>query len=242
MDLTGGASWLKGESLGKWVDSGLVILSDYPIVGTHKMAFPAAMCAGFDCLAAKGVLLAWIKVPGRDTPIAIADTHLNSRKASGVDVDRANAAYRLQVTAARNFIRANVPADADIIFDGDFNLGHDPRRIADEEAQGGILPGAREATSLASAIDTTGMAPRDRTAILSRAKDKQYFRAGTDDRLSLHDLEVPFGISNGGTELSDHLGFIASYTIAEPHYRKRSTSRRSPIKECRPATSARPTR
>lgn len=213
VNLAGGASWLKGERLGKWVDSGLVILSDYPIVRTRKMAFPADMCAGFDCLAAKGVLLAWIKVPGRDAPVAIADTHLNSRKASGVDVGRANTAYGLQVAAARNFIRANVPTDADIIFGGDFNLGHDPRRIADEEAEGGIVPGAREATSLANAIDATGMAPRDRSAILSRAKDKQYFRAGADDRLALRDLEVPFGIGNGGSELSDHLGFIASYAV-----------------------------
>jgi hypothetical protein len=213
VDLAGGASWFKGESLGKWVDSGLVILSDYPIIRTRKMAFPADMCAGFDCLAAKGVLLAWIKVPGHDTPVAIADTHLNSRKASGVDVNRANTAYGLQVAAARQFIRANVPADAGIIFGGDFNLGHDPRRIAAEAAQGGIVPGAREATALANAIDTTGMTSRDRTAILSRAKDKQYFRAGADDGLVLRDLEVPFGIDNGGNRLSDHLGFIASYAV-----------------------------
>lgn len=212
-DLAAGASWIKGESLGKWVDSGLVILSDYPIVRTRKMAFPADMCAGFDCLAAKGVLLAWIKVPGHDNPVAIADTHLNSRKASGVDVNRANTAYALQVAAARNFIRANVQADTDIIFGGDFNLGHDPNRVAAEEAEGGIVPGAREATSLANSIDTAGMAARDRTAILSRAKDKQYFRAGTDEGLALRDLEVPFGIGNGGTELSDHLGFVASYAV-----------------------------
>jgi len=213
MNLAAGSSWLKGESLGKWVDSGLVILSDYPIVRTRKMAFPADMCAGYDCLAAKGMLLAWIKVPGHDMPVAIADTHLNSRKASGVDVSQANAAYELQVTAARNFIRANVAADAAIIFGGDFNLGHDPRRLAAEAADGGIVPGAREATSLANSIDTTGMTKRDRAAILSRAKDKQYFRAGTDDRLALRDLEVPFGIGNGGSDLSDHLGFIASYAV-----------------------------
>ncbi len=212
-DLAMGSSWFRWESLGKWVDSGLVILSDYPIVRTRRVAFPADMCAGYDCLAAKGVLLAWVKVPGHEAPIAIADTHLNSRKASGVDVDRANAAYALQVAAARNFIRANVKADADIIFGGDFNIGHDPRRLAAEDAEGGILPGAREATSLANSVDTAGMTARDRAAILARAKDKQYFRAGTDNGLALRDLEVPFGIGNGGTELSDHLGFIASYAV-----------------------------
>lgn len=212
-NLPAGASWLKGESIGKWVDSGLLILSDYPIVRTSKMAFPADMCAGYDCLAAKGVLLAWIKIPGHKAPLAIADTHLNSRNASGVDVDRANTAYSLQVAAARNFIRANVATDANIIFGGDFNLGHDPRRLAAEAAEGGIVPGAQEATSLANAIVTAGVTARDRAAILSRAKDKQYFRAGTDDGLALLDLEVPFGISNGGGELSDHLGFVARYAV-----------------------------
>lgn len=215
MDLAAGSSWLKGESLGKWIDSGLLILSDYPIVRTRKMAFPADMCAGYDCLAAKGVLLAWIKVPGHDAPFAIADTHLNSRRASGVDVHRANTAYGLQVAAVRNFIRANVPVDAAIIFGGDFNLGHDPRRLAAEAAAGGIVPGAREVTSLAHSIDTTGMTAGDRAAIFSRAKDKQYFRAGAGagNGLALRDLEVPFGIGNGGPELSDHLGFVASYAV-----------------------------
>lgn len=207
------ASWVNGEDLGKWVDSGLVILSDYPIVQTRRMAFPADMCAGFDCLAAKGVLLAWVKIPGHDLPIAIADTHLNSRSASGVAVERANAAYLRQITAVRRFIRANVPSGTDIIFGGDFNIGHDKERIAAEAADGGIVHGANEATLAASAINASSMAQQDRAAILTRAKDKQYFRAGTDSRLTLHGLEVPFGIGNGGNELSDHLGYVAYYRL-----------------------------
>lgn len=209
----GQGSWLKGEGLGKWVDSGLVILSDYPIVQTRKLAFPADLCAGFDCLAAKGVLLAWVKVPGRERPIAIADTHLNSRKASGVGLERANAAHLRQVVAARSFIRANVPPGNDIIFGGDFNIGHDKARIAAQAADGGIVGGSSEATLVALSGDGRAVAGTDGAAIIARAKDKQYFRAGADGRLTLRALEVPFGIGNGGNELSDHLGYVAQYAF-----------------------------
>lgn len=206
-------SWLKGEGLGKWVDSGLVILSDYPIVRTRKMAFPEQLCAGFDCLAAKGVLLAWVQVPGRNSLIAIADTHLNSRKASGVGVKRANEAYLGQVAAVRGFIRANVPAGSAVIFGGDFNIGHDRTRIAAEAANGGIVEGGGEATQVAGNLPGGWQVGSDRTAILARAKDKQYFRAGSDGRLKLRNLEVPFGSANGGNGLSDHIGYVADYAF-----------------------------
>lgn len=214
LDGADGASWLRGEGLGKWTDGGLVILSDYPIVRTREMAFPATMCAGFDCLAAKGVLIAWVKVPGRDEPVAIADTHLNSRKASGVGVDRANAAYARQVAAARGFLRANVSATSDVIFGGDFNTGHDKARIAAQMVDGGVLEGGSEATLAARSGDLLHITHSDETAILSRAKDKQYFRAGAGSRLTLRALEIPFGVANGGSRLSDHLGFVADYGLS----------------------------
>jgi len=212
-DFAGHASWFRGEGIGKWVDSGLVILSDYPIVQTRKMAFPADLCAGFDCLAAKGVLLAWVKVPGHDDPIAIADTHLNSRKASGVGVARANAAYLGQVAALRGFIRDNVPSSTDLIFGGDFNTGHDKARIAAQTAAGGIVGGGSEATLAAATHRLPGMTLPNRAAILGRAKDKQYFRAGANGRLTLRAFDVPFGLGNGGSGLSDHLGYVADYAL-----------------------------
>jgi hypothetical protein len=61
------ASFFKGETSGKWLDSGLQILSDYPIVSVKRQAFPAFACAGFDCLANKGILLVTIAVPGSAT-------------------------------------------------------------------------------------------------------------------------------------------------------------------------------
>jgi endonuclease/exonuclease/phosphatase family metal-dependent hydrolase len=204
-------SWIKGETEGKWIDSGLVIMSDYPIVASRKMAYPGQVCAGYDCLAAKGVLLAWIRLPGHAQPIAIADTHLNSRSASGVSVEKANAAYRLQLNLARAFLRSHVSSRTSLIFAGDFNVGHDPDRIAAANALVGRSAGAAEAS--AQGIAGAPIASPDLAAVARRAKDKQYFRAGTGETLTMKTLEVPFGLENGGSALSDHLGYVARYRM-----------------------------
>lgn len=51
-------SWWKGEDIGQWTGSGLQILSDFSITAVHTAPFPATACAGYDCLAKKGVMLA----------------------------------------------------------------------------------------------------------------------------------------------------------------------------------------
>jgi hypothetical protein len=85
------------------VTAGLVVMSDYSIVKTVTLAFPADTCAGFDCLASKAILLTWVRVPGAADPIAFANTHLNSRHASGVSYDRANTAFARQFAIARPY-------------------------------------------------------------------------------------------------------------------------------------------
>ncbi|AIT81966.1 endonuclease (plasmid) [Novosphingobium pentaromativorans US6-1] len=204
--------WSKGEGEGKWVDSGLLILSDYPVVATAKMAFPQDACAGFDCLATKGAVLAQIKVPGVDKPVTVVDTHLNARHASGVSTRRANEAYAWQVVAVRQFVERQVAPGSDVIFGGDFNLGHDRDRLAAAAKDGGLLPGGQE---VIATMDGRVSAPSgsDFDFVVSRAKDKEYFRAGQGSRLQLTGVDVPFGASDGGFGLSDHLGFVADYRL-----------------------------
>jgi hypothetical protein len=212
-DFRSRSSWFKGETEGKWIDSGLVVMSDYPIIRSKRMPFPADACAGYDCLAAKGVLLVWVKVPGHEAPLAIADTHLNSRGASGVAVERADSAFAHQMDAARNFVAANVSANTGIIFGGDFNVGHSKTRLADAALNGGILPGAHEAIHLISGGDPARPLEKDLEAVSTRAKDMEYFRAGDGFALRLKAVSVPFGIDDGGFDLSDHLGFVADYAL-----------------------------
>lgn len=206
-----GRTWYKGEGVGKWLDSGLVILSDYPIVRTRTMAFPDAMCAGFDCLAAKGVQVAWIAVPGKAAPVAIANTHLNSRKASGVSRARADRMYRQQVSALRAFLNRTVAPRGDLILGGDFNIGGDPGRLAATHASGGYVGTGLEASEAAHCANCAPALRDDLAAIRERDKDKQFFRPAADHGLMLDGITVPFGARNGGNDLSDHLGYIAHY-------------------------------
>lgn len=197
---------LRGEAIGKWADSGLAILSDFPISRTRRHAFAEDACAGFDCLAAKGVVLAWIAVPGQAQPIVIGNTHLNSRKASGVSVERANTAFAEQLAEVRRFVAAEVDPNSNLILAGDFNVGHDPRRQHAARIHGGPVPGSSEALS-------GQFGNGDLASIQRRGKDKQFYRAGQNSAISLATLDVPLGTANGGSPLSDHLGFTATYEL-----------------------------
>jgi len=206
------ASHLKGEDDGKWVDSGLRILSEYPIVGVRRLAFPVWDCAGYDCLANKGAVIAWIAVPGSPRPVAFIDTHLNSRAASGVAKARADIAYAYQVSALRNFISANVPPDAAAFLGGDFNSGKASARWAD--LHGGLL--TRSRNSLLDAMVGKNLIPTiaqdDAQEILGRGKDWLFYRGNSSARVTLTGFDVPFGNDNGPM-LSDHMGYEAHYNL-----------------------------
>jgi endonuclease/exonuclease/phosphatase family metal-dependent hydrolase len=117
----------KGEGLGKWGSSGLWVLSDHPIEWVKSHAY--RYCAGLDCLANKGVVLAAIQVPGLPVPVEIADTHLNSKGASGVPRSRATAAHHLQADELKRFMQADRTPGAPLIVGGDFNVMHSAERF-----------------------------------------------------------------------------------------------------------------
>ncbi len=93
--------------------SGLEILSNYPIVATSQRRF--GDCAFPDCIIAKGVLGAAIRVPGVPFPIEIYNTHLQADTRN--DPERRNQIDDLETYFWRiGFGRR--PA----IFGGDFNF------------------------------------------------------------------------------------------------------------------------
>ena len=209
------ASALRGETEGKYLNSGLRIFSDFPIIKVEGLAFPEYACAGYDCLANKGILLAWVKVPNYSKPIAIVDTHLNSREASGVSDERSNAAWVMQAEIVMRFVHDKIPSSATVIFTGDLNIGQVPARIQVNNDRGDFLPGGSEALRLAIATDKIR---DDRQLdevrwIIGHAKDWQWFRSGATKQLNLIDVSVPFGVEPDGTSLSDHLGYIANYRL-----------------------------
>jgi endonuclease/exonuclease/phosphatase family metal-dependent hydrolase len=209
-------SWTRGEGLGKYVGSGLQLLSDFPIVGVRRMAFPAFACAGYDCLANKGALMVSLRLPGSGDRVDIVTTHLNSRRASGVADDRSLQAYRLQVRYLSDFIRKAHDPARPLIVAGDFNVGSvAPRRAA-------LLSHVRADWSQSVDIDDAfGEAVRHHLPLSDdaryaqwRARDWQFYTPGHSTDIELERLDVPFGHAADGSMLSDHVGYTATFDLA----------------------------
>ena len=68
--LSGKAKPLKGELGLRVLGSGLSIASRYPIIERDREAYGRRACAGFDCLANKGIMMARIYLPQVPVPSA----------------------------------------------------------------------------------------------------------------------------------------------------------------------------
>jgi endonuclease/exonuclease/phosphatase family metal-dependent hydrolase len=207
-----GARWIKGEESGSLINSGLAVLSDYPVTKIARYAFPAGACAGYDCLAAKGVLVAWIEVPGAGEPIAVVDTHLNSGRATHVASERADRAYAWQVAAVRQFLSRVLPPGTPVIFAGDFNTGQAPARVAAVSQP--LITGA-EIDGLRTVLTNNGVISGSQNGaqrIVDRNKDKIFFRGGVRVALRPEGAWVPFPITSQAP-LSDHAGFVIDFSF-----------------------------
>ena len=206
------AQWVKGEQSGSLIDSGLAVLSDYPVIKIERYAFPEGACAGYDCLAAKGVFVAWIDVPDAGEPIAVVNTHLNSRRATRVTSQRADRAYAWQVAAVREFLSGALPSGTPVIFGGDFNTGQAPARLTalsrplidDVQVDGLKTVLSENAVILGSAEEAR--------RIISRNKDRILFREGARVAVRAERAWVPFPV-NARRPLSDHAGFVIDFSL-----------------------------
>ncbi|WP_336965780.1 endonuclease/exonuclease/phosphatase family protein [Sphingobium aquiterrae] len=207
------ASLFKGEGAGKYVGSGLQLLTDYPVLSVRRMVFPAFACAGYDCLANKGALLVSLAVPGMSVPVDVVTTHLNSRRASGVDNARSMRAYRRQIDLLSGFIaRAHDPRRP-LIVAGDFNVTDDLRRAALMRGVDGPWAGAPMQDALNQAERQGIRLSSDARAALDHARDWQFFSGGAMSSLAVTGVQVPFGHDAQGAMLSDHIGYTALYRL-----------------------------
>ena len=210
------ARWDRGERMGKSLSSGLMILSDYPITGIDRMAFPDFACAGLDCMANKGVLIAHLHVPGTG-PINIVNAHLNARKAAMVPVERTQQAFGRQVDLMARFVVRHVPKGQALILGGDMNIGSDMQRrtaFFTGFARSGLrfvapaLDGARQALAQTTADKGARL---DLLHAVEHGKDWIFARDGQDMPLTVLQARVPFGTEAGGEPLSDHFGYVIRY-------------------------------
>jgi len=216
-----GARHLKGEADGKWAGSGLAILSDYPILSVRGMPFPRYACAGLDCLANKGVMLATVAVPGSAAPVSVVATHMNSQEASGVAPARYGWAYDRQVRSIGRFLTANLDPAAPYVFAGDTNIGRSPTRTAAFTAMLAALPRTAERgevrTALATCLGPDASCSLDSAREARRSfrhgKDWQVYAPGAATALRPVAIATPFGHDANGAMLSDHIGYTAVYRV-----------------------------
>ncbi len=122
-DFKKGRSFFKGERIGKIMDSGLYILSDWPILGKTSQPFYRYECAGFDCGANKGMLAVGIQVPGMPGFLQMFTIHMNAGgTTTGVSEERSLTAHSLQIDHLNETMKEGVDVEQPLIFGGDFNM------------------------------------------------------------------------------------------------------------------------
>ena len=213
---------IRGEGLGAYLSSGLVLMSDYPIMGSWRAAFPRTACAGYDCLANKGIMLARIAVPGLPAPVEIATAHMNSRIPTRTPIPHANAAYLRQLAAVDRFLAAHSDRRLPLIFAADLNLDADRARIAGVEASRAELNATRadqrggEVFAICGRPNVVCRPGLGFAAIEpgKRNNDWQIFAGGRDIAIRPQSVGLHFQPDGAGRTLSDHQGLTVGYRLS----------------------------
>ncbi|MFC2951215.1 endonuclease/exonuclease/phosphatase family protein [Marinicaulis aureus] len=202
----------KGERSGKLMPSGLYILSDYPVVDASMTPFRATSCAGYDCLANKGAMIASIQIPGAPAPVQILTTHLNSNHSSGVSEERSRAAHRQQVDELGDLVARGLNPRWPFIYAGDFNTRHSKDRFG-HNAQ--TLPGVfvRQHCFDAAAGCDASNAVEGGAAPWLETQDLQGFVSGSDIEVRPVRAEKMFHEPVNGRVLSDHDAYLVTYRL-----------------------------
>lgn len=203
----------RGELGFKLFTGGLVTVAEYPVVGAEAQPFPRRSCAGFDCLANKGVLSAELAVPGLPGTIMIFNTHMNSQRASRVPARRHHAAHAEQVRSMAELV-ASVPLNRPVIFGGDFNMRHSELRFDTFQALQPLELVHRRCMEENGDCDVR--MSWDGDAPWMDTQDLQLFSPG--DRVSIRPVRVEAMFDDGpsGPRLSDHDGFRVLYELSWP--------------------------
>jgi len=200
---------LSGEGWGKLTGSGLHVLSDLPIVAVEGEAFRA--CAGLDCLANKGVMLARLALPDGAGEVDVVNTHMNAKRASRTPVARFQQAHNLQTEQLVAFIKREHPSDLPLLVGGDFNVKGTPARY-DYEAT------TRPYTVVSEFCDAReahceGQAPAAAHQPWLDSQDLQAFRAGGPVNVRPVTVATVFDSALGRPALSDHVGYLVRYQL-----------------------------
>ena len=209
-------SFWKAEKLGKLQPSGLLVASNFPIVTHYPHPFNQWECGGYDCLANKGLLVAVLEVPGLPQRLAIATTHFNARRSTGVSNERALTAHNLQVEEANEFLEELDRDFLPFIWGGDLNMRHAPDRIEYfVERAGDTL---NEVSSYCShpETDCEVRIRWDSDTPWFETQDLQGWVSGRRVQIEPVRVEAVFDEPVDGVMPSDHDGLLVFYRLSWP--------------------------
>ena len=196
-------------------------LSDYPIVEAQHKAFDSDMCAGFDCLSNKAILLARIAVPGLDEPLDVINSHFNSRGSAGAPRRLVLRAHQRQ-TDTLSWFMDKVCGGNPVIIAGDFNT-RQPERYAYCRNAIKAVDTAEDCLSEGEACSLRKAAEHDN--VLYDTNDKQFFQTTDKYRITPTYIERNFTEELNGRPLSDHLGYEVGYKIVPLEHQARQQQR-----------------
>jgi endonuclease/exonuclease/phosphatase family metal-dependent hydrolase len=219
-----------GEGWGKFTGAGLHVLSDAPITDVRDT--PYRYCAGLDCLANKGVMLARLALPGAPREIDIVNTHLNSRRAAKVPLARSLRAHNLQTEELMSFINAHRDGDRPLLVGGDFNVRNAPDRYDYRSAERPYQVVSEFCNRAADPCEGQALdSPAARPWL--RSQDLQAFASAGPVTVRPIRIETLFGASSSGPRLSDHDGYLVRYRLSWDPAVVAAASPRPPV-ELRP--------
>ena len=212
--LPGRANPAKGEIGLKFLSSGILIATEFPILEQRSMAFPRGSCAGFDCLASKGAVFTRIAVPGVPGSLDLFNTHMNSTRASRVAERRHLAAHQKQVFAMTGFMLRSADLGTPVIFGGDFNMRHSEKRFSEFSRLQPLQLVHRYCIERPGECDVRASWDGDEPWM--DTQDLQLFWSGRDVEVRPLIVETMFDGGAGGPRLSDHDGFRVTYQLSWP--------------------------
>jgi endonuclease/exonuclease/phosphatase family metal-dependent hydrolase len=197
---------LSGEGWGKLTGAGLHVLSDLPILDVK--AAPYSACAGFDCLANKGVMLVRLALHDAPVEIDVVNTHLNSRRAARTAIARTLTAHNRQMEELLAFVADNTGEGRPLLVGGDFNVKNAPERYYHKAS-------ARPFTVVSEYCHTTDRACAEadpgREPWL-KSQDLQAFASPPAVRVRPIRVEAAFDGASS-PRLSDHDGYMVRYRL-----------------------------
>lgn len=195
----------QGPRSQKLLDSGLFVLSDFPIEAKSTILFRDMDCGTWDCFAAKGAQAVRVRIPGVPYPLTLINTHTQSGK-------KYEASRSAQLKDLARYVRDVFPSNVGAILGGDLNTSPSQGTFRQFEGDTGLTSVGRVCLTEKSGCQVA--AGTDRRMILEDSVDHFFISPGTVLHVKPLAAGRTFAQPVGGRVLSDHLGYEVIYELS----------------------------